>query len=175
MKKTLLLLLLAVVTITVSAQDAQQQPQVKFARISYSEALRSMTGYATMQKNLDALRKQYSDETKRAEEEFNTKYEAFLEGQKDFAPAILEKRQSELQELLDKNIAFKKEAERLLQQAENDMTTPLKRQLDTILSKVARDRGYALILNSDGDAVPFADPNFAEDITQFVKNLLANL
>ncbi len=49
---------------------------------------------------------------KRATDEFNLKYEAFLDGLKDFAPAIRMKRQAELQELMEKNMAFKQEAAR---------------------------------------------------------------
>lgn len=175
MKKTLILLCLAILPLNFSAQEVTQQPQIKVGYLSCSEALRSMSGYSVMQKNLESLKAQYADEMKRVEQEFNAKYEAFLEGQKDFAPAILEKRQSELQELLNKNIAFKQEAERLLQQAEADMVAPLKKQLDTVLSKIAKDRGYALILNTDNDAVPFISIAYGEDINQFVQNVLKEM
>ena len=96
-----------------------------------------MPGYADMQKSLAELKRQYANETKRSEEEFNQKYEAFLEGQKDFAPSILKKRQYELQELLNNSVSFKKEAARLLEQAEADMYAPLKKRLNEILRQVA--------------------------------------
>ena len=41
---------------------------------------------------------------------FNSKYEEFLDGQRSYAKSILEKRQAELRELMEKNIAFKAEA-----------------------------------------------------------------
>jgi len=166
---------MAVMPLLLAAQTEPAQPQLKIGYLSYSEVLHSMPDYAVMQTNLEALRKQYSDETKRAEEEFNSKYEAFLEGQKNLAPVILEKRQSELQELLNKNIAFKQEAERLLKQAEADMTLPLKKKLNTVLSKIAADRGFALILNTDNDTLPFIAKEYGEDINQFVKNVLKEM
>lgn len=166
---------MAVMPLLLAAQADPAQPQLKIGCLSYSEVLRSMPDYSVMQTNLEALRRQYYDETKRAEEEFKSKYEAFLKGQKDFAPAILEKRQSELQELLNKNIAFKQEAERLLKQAEADMTAPLKKKLDTVLSRIAEDRGYAMILNTDNDALPFIAAKYGEDINQFVKNVLKEM
>lgn len=175
MKKTIILFLLAVAPLFAAAQNEDLRTQLKIGYLSCSEALQSMPDYAVMQKNLETLRTQYADETKRAEQEFNTKYEDFLEGQKDFAPVILEKRQSELQELLNKNIAFKQEAERLLKQAEADMTAPLKKKLNTVLSKIAKDRGYALILNTDDDALPFIASEYGEDINQFVKNVLKEM
>lgn len=157
------------------SQTADNLLQIKIGYLSYSEAMKSMSDYAAMQKNLASLKSQYKAETERAQQEFNQKYEDFLEGQQNFAPAILDKRQSELQELLNKNIAFKEEAARLLKQAEADMTAPLKKKLNTILSKIAHDRGYILILNTDGDSLPFIDSEYGEDINTFVKNVLKEM
>ncbi len=77
-----------------------------------------MPGYAIAKHNMDELRAKYDEETKRVETEFNSKYEEFLDGQRSYAKTILEKRQAELRELMEKNIAFKAEAARLLNQAE---------------------------------------------------------
>lgn len=190
MKKTLLLLsLIALLPFSAGAQQVQTEqqpvqavnqtvqtaPQIKVGYLSYSEAIKALPDYAIMQKNLESLRKQYADETKRAENEFNAKYDEFLEGQKDFAPVILNKRQAELQELLNKNIAFKQEAARLLQQAEADMKAPLKTKLNSVLAKIARDRGLTMILNTDNDNLPFIDPALGEDINTFVQNVLKAL
>lgn len=175
MKKTVIIFLLALLPFAAFAQTADNFLQIKIGYLSYSEALQSMNDYAVMQKNLASLKEQYENETKRAQQEFNQKYETFLEGQKDFAPAILDKRQSELQELLNKNIAFKEEAARLLKQAEADMTAPLKKKLNSVLARIARDCGYLLILNTDGDALPFIDSAYGEDINTFVKNVLKEM
>lgn len=148
------------------------QAQMRFGYLSYSEAIKTMPDYALMQSNLSSLKTQYDNETKRAEDEFNQKYEQFLEGQRDFAPSILKKRQSELQELLDRNVAFKKDADRLLRQAEDDMYTPLRQKLDAVLNKIGQERGYAFILNTDNDALPFVNPAYGEDITEEVKTAM---
>lgn len=168
MKKLILFLLLL---LPATMADAQ----VKFGYLSYSEAIKAMPGYADMQKSLAELKRQYANETKRSEEEFNQKYEAFLEGQKDFAPSILKKRQYELQELLNNSVSFKKEAARLLEQAEADMYAPLKKRLNEILRQVGRERGYAFILNTDNDAVPYIDTTSGEDISSLVRNMFTYL
>ena len=105
---------------------------------------------------------------KRVEDEFNRKYEEFLDGQADFAPTILQKRQSELQELLTKNVAFKAESERLLRQAEADTYAPIREKLHNAIRKVGAEQGYAFILNTDGDACPYIDPEMGEDVTELV-------
>jgi len=146
--------------------------QVKFGYFSYDDAFRSMPEYAIAQANLNDLRSKYDAETKRVEEEFNRKYEEFLEGQSDFAPTILQKRQTELQELLKKNVAFKAEASKLLQQAEVDAYAPLRDRLAKVLQTIGSREGYTFILNTDGDACPYIDPTMGEDVTEKVKEAL---
>ncbi len=148
--------------------------QVKFGYLSYSEAVKAMPEYAVMQKNLESLKAQYEDETKRSEEEFNEKYQLFLEGRKELADPILKKRQSELQELLAKGISFKAEAARLLKQAEADMYAPLKTKLADVLRRIGTERGYAFIINTDGDALPFVNDAYGEDITAAVIEIINN-
>ena len=156
MRKTVFLIILTLLPLAAAAQ-------MKFGYLSYSEAIKAMPDYAVMQKNLESLRAQYADETKRSEEEFNEKYQYFLEGQKELATPILRKRQAELQELLEKGVAFKAEA---------DMYAPLKNKLAALLQRIGTERGYAFILNTDGDALPFVNPACGENITAEVIDYL---
>ena len=125
-----------------------------------------------MQANLQTLREKYEAEQKRVEDDFNKKYEEFLDGQASFPKSILQKRQSELQEMLDKNIAFKKEGQRLLSQAEAEAKAPLVQRLTDVLKQVGEARGYLFILNTDGNAAPWLNAAMAEDCTETVKALL---
>lgn len=163
MKKAFLVFIIALLPLFVSAQ------QLRFGYFSYKAAFAAMPEYATVQSNLADLRAKYEAETKRSEDEFNQDYQEFLEGQKDFAPSILKKRQNELLELMEKNIAFKEESQRLLQQAQNEAYTPLKNKLNQILQIIGKDKGYAFILNTDEDAVPYIDPSMGDDINTIVQ------
>ena len=147
--------------------------QVKFGFLSYSQALQSMPDYAMAKENLAKLEEQFETEMKRAEEEFNKKYEEFLEGQQEFAVSIRNKRQSELQELMQKNMAFKQEARRLLKNAEADAMKPLHEKLKAVLAKVGQQRGLAFILNTDGDALPYVDPAQGEDVSEVINRELS--
>ena len=146
--------------------------QKMFGYFSYDEAIKEMPEYVLVQENLNDLKSKYDQEMKRVEDEFNRKYEDFLDGRNDFAPTILQKRQTELKELLKKNVAFKAEAQRLLQQAEVDALAPLKKKLQDVLDKIGSERGYAFILNTDGDACPYINPEKGEDVSQLVKEAL---
>ena len=102
MKKNLLFLAFALISLTVSAQHTtpaakvqQQQIAVSaplhFGYFSFDKVFHTMPGYAIAKHNMDELREKYDAETKRVETEFNAKYEEFLDGQRTYAKTILVK------------------------------------------------------------------------------------
>ena len=161
---------IAGINMTASAQTGAMT--IKFGFLSYEEVMKAMPEYATMQKNLTELRAQYEAEQQRVEDDFNRKYEEFLDGQASYPKTILQKRQSELQEMLEKNIAFKQESQQLLSNAEATMLDGLKSTITTTLVMLGQERGYAFILNTDQNAVPFINPAVGEDITKDVISTL---
>jgi len=146
----------------------------KFGYVSYEKVFQMLPDYAATQQNLDILRAKYADEAKRAEDEFNKKYEEFLDGQRDFPATILQKRQTELQQLMEKNIAFKEESRRLLEQAQEEAYAPLHQKLADVLQRVGTERGLAFIINTDQNACPFINPDMGEDVTAAVLALIRN-
>ena len=97
------------------------EAQSLFGYLSYDAALKAMPEYTVGQAELQRLRSQYADEMKRVEEEFNSKYEDFLEVQRELAPTILNKRQSELQQLMERNMQFKQQAQEELKAAQKKL------------------------------------------------------
>ncbi len=149
-------------------------PSTRFAYLSYDSVKCVMNEYAQMQNDMDLMRKEYEAEMKRVEDEFNQKYESFLDGQATFPKTILQKRQSELQEILNKNIEFKKESQRLLKETETEMLKDILATIDGAVRYIAEQRGYAFVMNSDESAVTFINPAMGDDITQEVKQLLTS-
>lgn len=152
--------------------QAQENVTFRFGFLSYEAALKSMPDYGVVQQKLADLRQQYQDETLRAEDEFNRKYEEFLEGQREFPKTILQKRQTELQELLDKNIQFKENSRKELEKAEQDLMAPLKIRLIETLGNIGRQNGYAFIIDTDVKALPFINPAMGIDLNQQVQDAL---
>lgn len=143
--------------------------QAKIGYFSYNKVLKSMPEYVTAMNNVDELRKQYADELKTAETEFNEKYEMFLDQQKMLDDAIRQKRQADLQALLDRNIQFKKEAERLMKQAEVDALAPVKQQINRAVQAVGLTGDYLMIVNTDSEACPFLSPHNSENVTSRIE------
>lgn len=182
MKKNLLFLAFALVALSASAQQSQAggtqpaavaaQPAWRFGYFSFEQVFHTMPGYAIAKHNMDELRTKYDEETKRVENEFNSKYEEFLDGQRSYAKTILEKRQAELRELMEKNIAFKAEANRLLKQAEDEAFAPLKAKVNEEAQKIGKEKGFAFILNTDNNAAPYLNAEMGEDITAALEEKL---
>jgi outer membrane protein len=162
MKKLILFFLL------LATMPALAQSELKFGYLSYNAVMQAMPEYAAMQNSMAELRQKYEAEQKRVEDDFNKKYEEFLDGQKSYPKTILQKRQSELQEMLDKNIAFKKESQRLLKQAEEDAMAPVMVRLAETLDAIGKVRGYAFIVNIDEKVALWLNPSLGENITATV-------
>ena len=182
MKKILLLALMA---LPLSLQAQNQEATVvetsaaasviKFGYVSYSALLESMPDYAVAMSQYAQLEEKYAAETRRVEDDFNAKYEAFLEGQRDFPPTILNKRQSELQELLEKNIAFKNESKRLLAEAKAELMKPLRDKLSNVLSTIGTEQGLAFIINTDNDSCPFINSQMGVNVFDTAVSMLNQL
>ena len=170
MRRIAYIIVLLTTVLSIHAQDSL--PTVRFGYLSYDEALKSMPQYSLVQEQMAELRSQYQAETRRVEEEFNRKYEDFLEGQHEFPKTILQKRQTELQELMEKNITFKENSLKELEKAEKEAMAPLRLRLNDVLTEIGTRNGYAFIYDTDTKALPFVNPQTGEDINLIVQNAL---
>jgi len=183
MKKMFLAFALLLVATTMQAQDAESTPapqatQVaspRYGLIRYDSLLHAMPEYGAMQIRLQQLREKYEDEATYNEAEFKRQFTDYLQGQKDFPQNILLKRQRDLQEAMEKGLAFRHDADSLLRCAATDMERPVRQLLDAAIAAVGRERGYELIVNGDSRAFPFVNPTLAEDATPFVTEELIAL
>lgn len=157
---------------TQSTHTTAQTFVFRYGFVNTDSVLHAMPEYAMAQRSLTALRQKYDREMKRSEDDFNIKYESFLDQQRDLVPSILHKRQAELQDMMEKNIAFKAEARRLLAQAEADAMAPLREQINELLQQVAKDMQLAFVLNTGSDACPYVNPAMSVDITDTLIDLL---
>lgn len=162
MKKSLFIILFSFIMLPICAQ------QMKIGYFSYDAVLKAMPDYTTATNNLNNLRKQYDAEMQTAQKEFNDKYENFLENQSGMASAIREKRQSELQSMLERNVAFKQESERLLAKAEEEIMAPVHNKLNAAIKAVGNEKELITILNTDNNACPYINPAIGENVTSSI-------
>ena len=190
MKKLVFILVTMMCGLNISAQDDSTKVEVPTYQetsnmkphisniiigfLSYDSALVSMPEYAIAQQQIAETRQAYDDEMKRVEKEFNDKYEEFLENRKDYPRTILLKRQTELQELLEKNIAFKNQSRKELQQIERQILAPLRIRLNETIATIARQQQLTMVVNTDSNACPFIEPMQSVDLNEAVIRALRN-
>lgn len=174
MRKVWFLFLCLCLLLSPVAVEAQSVPagNVRLGYLSYNAVFQAMPEYAVSQRKLAELQAKYDQEAQRGEAEFQRKFVEFLQGQKDFPQNILLKRQHELQDLLEKSIRFKEEARQLLTQAEKDLQADMVYLLNEAIRAVGVEKGYACIVNTDGNVCPFLHPTLADDVTNLVKEKL---
>ena len=74
--------------------------------------------------------------------------------------------------MMERNVAFKKEAQRLLKQAEEDAYIPIKEKINAAVRKLGKERGYIFVLNTDNDNIPYVDVDLGVDITEELIRIL---
>lgn len=164
MIKHIIIAIMVLLAVPTMAQGEDSVAQVRFGYLSYEAALTAMPEYEGVQQKLNTMREAYEKELQRAENEFNRKYEDFLEGQKEFPRTILLKRQTELQDMLQRNLQFKQQGISDLAKAERDLMAPLRIRLNETIATLARSKHLALVINTDSNACPFIEPLLGVDL-----------
>lgn len=159
MKKIILSLIAVFLCGTAAAQE------LRFAYADADSIMRAMPEYTEVQAQMQMLRSQYEREAQYNEQNFQRQFSEFLEGQQHFPEPILLKRQRDLQESMEKGIAFRRDCDRLLRQAENELLAPLRQRVQQAITLLALNEGYAFVLPV---APLYADPARCEDVTPLV-------
>ena len=146
--------------------------QIQFGYMSYKQILQEMPEYAQATKDLAVLKAKYEAEAQKGEEEFQRKFVDFLQGQKDFPQAIMQKRQAELQALRDNGVAFRMKSQELIASAEKDLMQEAYKRLNRALLEVGVEYGYGYILNTDDNNCPYINPVIGFDVTELVRQKL---
>lgn len=142
--------------------------QIRFGYLSYQKVISMMPEYKSTIEKLNSLKEKCNEEAKKSEDELERKYAEFLQGQREFPENILQKRQNELQQLINNGLMFRKETELLLRNAEQDMRREVENKLNQAIESVGQEQGLAFILNTDNNACPFINKSSGLDITHNV-------
>ena len=161
MLKKIALILLLIAPMSVFAQ--------KFGHIKTQEILVAMPDYIKAQTDIQTMQKQYEDEMKRAQEEFNKKFTAHQEEQANLPKNIQERRQKELQELSQKGMQMQQDAQLELERSWMTMLEPIAKKIEDAIKAVGQDGGYVYIFDLNATQIPFVNETLSTDVTGAVK------
>lgn len=167
MKQFVTLFLLFLATLSAGAQST-----VKFGHLNADSLLRTLPDYLAAEQQMQQLRDKYEAEASYNERTFRRQYAEMIEGQQQFTPNILARRQADLQESLQKSLTFRQKADSLLQVTHEQLLRPVKKRLQAAIQAVGLERGYEYVVDTSTGAYPFIHPTVGEDCTAFVKHKL---
>ena len=161
MLKKFALLLLLVLPMSVFAQ--------KFGHIRTQEILVAMPEYTKAQNDIQTMQKQYENEMKIVQDDFQKKFTAFQQEQANLPKNILERRQNELQQLNERAMQMREDAQRELEKSWMEMLEPIAKKIDDAIKAVGQEGGYVYIFDLNATQIPFVNETLSTDVTSAVK------
>ena len=163
LKKIALVMLLAL-PMGVFAQN------LKFGHINAQEIITVMPEFTKAQNDIQNLEKQLTAELQRTQE-FNKKYQEFQQAiAKDSLPAnIAERRQKELQDMMQRQEQFQQDAQQQMTKAQNDAMAPIYKKLDDAIKAVGAAEGVIYIFDLARTPIPYVNETLSINLTNKVK------
>ena len=164
LKKIALVMLLAL-PMGVFAQN------LKFGHINAQEIITVMPEFTKAQNDIQTLEKQLTAELQRTQEEFNKKYQEFQQAiaKDSLPPTIAERRQKELQDMMQRQEQFQQDAQQQMQKAQNDAMAPIYQKLDNAIKAVGAAEGVIYIFDLARTSIPYVNESQSINLTNKVK------
>lgn len=165
LKKIALVLMLAL-PMGVFAQN------LKFGHINAQEIVTAMPEFTKAQTDIQNLEKQLTSELQRSNEEFNKKYQEFMQAQDSLPQNIAERRQKELIDMQQRTEQFQQEAAQQMQKAQADAMAPIYKKLDDAIKAVGAAEGVIYIFDLARTPVAYVNESQSINLTAKVKSQL---
>lgn len=165
MLKKIALVMLLTLPMGVFAQN------LKFGHVNAQEIITVMPEFTKAQNDIQTLEKQLTDELKRTQEEFNKKYQEFQQAiaKDSLPPNIAERRQKELQDMMQRQEQFQQDAQQQMQKAQNDAMAPIYQKLDNAIKAVGAAEGVIYIFDLARTSIPYVNESQSINLTNKVK------
>ncbi|MBC7847368.1 MAG: OmpH family outer membrane protein [Flavobacterium sp.] len=157
-------LLIAAILVLGASQTINAQAKV--AHVEVSEIMTKMPAMLDAQKQLEKLSATYDADYKKMAEEFKAKLALYDKEAATVTEAVNAERQKEVQDMQKRIQDFGQNAQKELQQKQEDITKPIYEKVRASIQKVAKAKGFQYILDgSAGGALLLADgPNLTADV-----------
>ena len=154
-------LLIAAILILGASQT--MNAQAKTAHVDVSDIMSKMPAMLDAQKQLEKLSATYDADYKKMAEEFQAKLKKYDTEAATVTEAINGERQKEVQDMQKRIQDFGQNAQKELQQKQEDITKPIYEKVRASIQKVGKAKGFQYIL--DGATLLLADgPNLTADV-----------
>ena len=166
MLKRIARVVLIALPLGVFAQD------LKFGHINSDEIITVMPEYSKARTDLQTLEKSYADDLQRTQEEFNRKYQEFQQAADSLPQNIAERRQRELEDMLQRQNEFRQKAMQDMEKASADLMAPIQKKLSEAIQAVGKAEGVVYIFDMARAAISYVDETKSINLTAKVKTQL---
>ena len=167
MKKTLIAI---VACLFLCGGNAMAQKNIKLGHINSNDLMQIMPGRDSAQAILQQEVTGLEEQLKSMQSEMETRYNDYMEKQSGWTELIRNTKQRELQDMGTRIQEFQENAQKQLQQREQDLLKPIIDRAKQAISDVAAEGGYTYIFDSGVGAVLYSQDS--EDIMPLVKKKL---
>ena len=141
----------------------QISAQTKTAHVDVNEIMAKMPAMLDAQKQLEKLSTTYDADYKKMVEEYQAKLKKYEAEAATVTDAVNETRGKEVQDMQQRIVAYRDNAQKELQQKESDIVKPLMEKVRASIQKVGKAKGFQYVL--DGSTLLLADgPNLTVDV-----------
>jgi outer membrane protein len=165
-KKAVFIIMTLILPMSIWAQS------FKFAHLSSQDILVVMPEVIKAQSELQSLEKKYSDEIQRTSDEFQKKYQEFLQARDSLPQNISERRQRELQDMSQRSQQFQEDAQQIMLQKQQELMAPIYQKLDNAIKTVGEAQNVIYIFDISRTAIPYINTTQSIDVTSLVKTEL---
>ena len=160
-----LLVALVLVSLTLTSFG---QAKLKFGHIDSNILITVMPEREKAQTDLQAYANELEDQLGVMKNEFDTKYEAYLQQEGTLNDIVKETKQKELQDMQVRIQEFQVSAQEMYQKKEAELLQPIIDRANDAIQQVGKENGYTYIFDVGVGAVVYFSPD-SEDILPLVK------
>jgi outer membrane protein len=148
MKKLLKVALVAVVAVGFLFAGNLAKAQTKIGYINTNQLMDQMPEMKTLQTQMQAYQKTFSDQLATMSGEYQTKGQAYQKSQATMTDASRTAAESELQDLQGRITSFRDDAQKKIEAKSQELLKPLQDKVRAAITAVAAEKGFAYVLDS---------------------------
>ena len=167
MKKTLIVL---IACLSLFGGNAMAQKNIKIGHINSTDLMQIMPGRDSAQTVLQAEVQELETTLKSMQSEMEKRYNDYMENQSGWTELIRNTKQRELQDMGNRIQEFQENAQKQLQQREEELLKPIIDRAKKAINDVAAEGGYTYVIDASNPAILYSQDS--DDIMPQVKKKL---
>jgi outer membrane protein len=166
------LLKVALVAICMLFMGNFAKAQTKIGYIAFDQVIQLMPETKTIQTQIQAYSKQFSDKLQALQDETNTKIQAYQKGQATMTDALRIAAQGEITDLQKRTQDYSNTAQQSVDAKVQELIKPISDKVRVAVNAAAKEKGYTYVFNTTSPDLMIVAPE-ADDLMAAVKLKLA--